>query len=38
MGAKKQEIEAAQKKVDELTAKLNQGASNSDTKPASNPQ
>jgi hypothetical protein len=38
MGAKKEEIEAAQKKIDELTSKLNQSASSSDTKPASNPQ
>ena len=38
MGAKKEEIEAAQKKIDELTAKLNQSAPSSDTKPASNPQ
>ncbi len=38
MAAKKEEIEAAQKKIDELTAKLNQSASSSDTKPASNPQ
>jgi hypothetical protein len=38
MAAKKEEIEAAQKKIDELTAKLNQSASSTDTKPASNPQ
>lgn len=38
MGAKKEEIEAAQKKIDELTSKLNQTAPSSDTKPASNPQ
>jgi hypothetical protein len=38
MAAKKEEIEAAQKKIDELTAKLNQSAPSSDTKPASNPQ
>ena len=34
--AKKQEVADAQKKIDELTAKLNEGAA--DTKPASNPQ
>lgn len=38
MAAKKEEIEAAQKKIDELSAKLNQSTSSSDTKPGSNPQ